>query len=307
MIRAETVIDRGATPRLAELRDVLRERYRFFKDVVDRNATAFGKEWADEFEASLERLFPTAEALGLAAKGYALFVLDLLRRQKQFEKDRVYPAKTYAEAAAEVYFDEKYMASEYLPGLLLSHYLWPHHHHQARFFDSAFVSQMRVRKAARFVEVGIGTGLYSRRLLQQIPSSSGVGFDISPASKAFADAHMRAFGFQDRYEVVLRDIVAEPIAPAEWLVCVEVLEHLDDPVAFLRTLREAVAPGGRAFITAALNAPHVDHIYLYEQAEDVLVQLRSAGFALEQCFVGAAYKPAALDLPVPAVAAFIVV
>jgi len=94
--------------------------------------------------------------------------------------------------------------------------------------------------------------------------------------------------------------------PVDWLICIEVLEHLEDPVAWLRRLRESVVPGGRAFITAALNAAQLDHIYLYENSEQVIAHLRAAGFALEQGFVATAYKPPTPDTPVPAVAAFIV-
>jgi hypothetical protein len=85
-----------------------------------------------------------------------------------------------------------------------------------------------------------------------------------------------------------------------------VLEHLEDPVAFLRGLRATMAPGAKAFITAAVNAAHADHIYLYRSADDVLAHLIDAGFTLEQSFVGAAYKPPAPGVPVPQAAAFIV-
>jgi SAM-dependent methyltransferase len=301
------VFDESVAPRLAEVRSLLVTRFPLFKELVDRAGATFGDEWVHECEETLERVFPTVDALTAAVEGYAAFALDIMRRQQRFEKQRAYPAKTYAEAEEGVYFNDEYMVREYLPGLLLSHYFWPHHYHQARYFDSAFVSQMRVAGATVFAEVGTGTALYSRRVLQQLPDTTGVGFDISPSSKAFADAQMSAFGFDDRYLVQLRDVVADPIGPFEWLICVEVLEHLEDPAKFLRALREALTPGGHAFITAALNAPHVDHIYLYEKPEEVIQQLTSAGFALEQAFIGAAFKPRLPDLPVPTVAAFIVV
>lgn len=298
--------EKGSAPRLAELRGIFRERFGFLKDVVDRGSETFGTGWIREFEECVARVFPSEEALSAAAKGYALFVLDLLRAQKKFDKEHTYENKTYAEAAEQVYFDTDYMLSQYLPALLLSHYLWPHHYFQARFFDSAFVAQMQLRQPVRFAEIGVGTGLYSRRVLQQIPWASGVGFDISPAAKGFAEAHLSAFAVRDRYNVALRDVLSEPIEPCEWLVCVEVLEHLEDPVAFLRALRAALRPGGRAFITAALNAPHVDHIYLYQKVEDVIDELRTAGFALEQAFLGAAHLSLDSNAPTPSVAAFIV-
>ena len=83
------------------------------------------------------------------------------------------------------------------------------------------------------------------------------------------------------------------------------LEHLEEPVALLRALRAMLVPGGKAFITAAINAPNADHIYLYRNQEEVLAQLESAGFCLEQGFVAAAYRPRGNE-PVPAIAAFIV-
>lgn len=303
---SEGLVNPEVTPRLTELRELFQHEYGFFKDIVDQGAATFGSAWTEEFEQTLSGLFPTQPALAQAAKGYARFVMALVRLQRQFEKERRYPDKAYADAAGEVYMDEEYMLSQYLPGLLLSHFLWPHHWRHAKFFDLAFVSQMQAHPQPSFVEVGIGTGLYSRRLLQQLPSARGLGFDLSAGSKAFTEAHLRAFGLEDRYEAVLQDVLADPITPCEWLVCIEVLEHLEDPTSFLRMLRESLLPGGRAFITAALNSAHIDHIYLYESAEDVHEQLKAAGFALEQAFIGAAYPPPAPDAPVAAVAAFVV-
>ena len=103
-----------------------------------------------------------------------------------------------------------------------------------------------------------------------------------------------------------QDILSLPISPVRRLICVEVLEHLEQPVVFLKALRAGLAPGGRAFITAAINAAHSDHIYLYRNGEEVLEHLQSAGFSLEQAFLGAAYAPPAHDVPVPLAAAFVV-
>jgi SAM-dependent methyltransferase len=304
---APFLLDRDRHPALADMRDALRARHRFAADIVDRCAGLFGAPWADQFELVVSALFPTPEAVAAAVKGYAAFVMQSMRLQAAFESERRYKPKTYDQAASEVYFNEQHMMQEYLPGLLLSHFLWPHHYRQIQFFDSAFVESMRVAGASSFVEVGIGTGLYSGLLLRRLPQVRGTGFDISPHSLRFTEAQLGALGVGDRYEVEIRDVTAEPTEPrAEWLVCVEVLEHLEDPVAFLRGLRATMAPGAKAFITAALNAAHADHIYLYRTADDVLNHLVEAGFTLEQSFVGAAYKPSAPGVPVPQAAAFIV-
>ncbi len=251
-------------------------------------------------------LCPDHDTLEAAAKGYSAFAFDSMRRQKAFELAREYPHKTYAEAASEVYFNADHMMREYLPGLLLSHFLWPHHYRQLQFFDVAFAKAMSLSAQPQFAEVGVGTAVYSRRLLVRLPQSFGNGYDISPSSCQFARERIEATGMQSRYTMNEQDIIVRPISPVHWLVCVEVLEHLEKPVEFLKALRSGLAQGGKAFITAALNAAHTDHIYLYRNSEEVLEHLCAAGFTLEQSFVAAAYAPPGPGVPVPLAAAFVV-
>ncbi|MBC9030954.1 class I SAM-dependent methyltransferase [Sphingomonas sp. JC676] len=267
----------------------------------------FGEAWAERFQEALLHMFPDADSRAAAIKGYAAFAMTSLRLQARFEMTGHYKAKTYAEAASEVYHNEAYMQAEYLPGLFLSHYLWPHHYRQIQFFETAFVDSMQVAGIDQFVEVGVGTGLYSRIALQRLASSSGRGVDISPSSQHFAQRQMDAFGFADRYSVDLEDVTTDtPDASADALICVEVLEHLEDPVSFLRALRRVLKPGGKAFVTAALNAAHTDHIYLYRHSGEVEAQIVEAGFVVEQFFVGQAYAPSRPGVPVPLAAAFVV-
>jgi len=287
--------------------EIFREKHGFSRDIAVRAEKMFGDEWTIEFGRAVDTVFGEKEGLTSAVDGYAAFAIDSLRRQKRFELERKYEVKSYEQAAEEVYFNEKHMLEQYLPGLFLSHYLWPHHYRQLRYFKEFFVSSMKQSNADKFIEVGIGTGVYSRMILQEVPGVSGVGFDISTHAKTFAENHLRAFGLAGRYEVHLQDVLENaPANEFNWLVCVEVLEHLENPLQFLHGLRKMLASGGKAFITAALNAANEDHIYLYETAEQVFEQLNEAGFVPEQYFYGAAYAPASPDLPVPAVAAFIV-
>lgn len=308
MLKSETYkLTKDNFPVLTMVAEALRTHSRFAADIVDRSAALFGEPWAIEFEQVTAALLPNSEAVVAAVKGYSAFTISSMRLQAAFERDRQYKAKTYEQAASEVYFNEKHMMEEYLPGLLLSHFLWPHHYRQLQFFDSAFVSAMRVAGARSFIEVGIGTGLYSGLLLRKLPQISGLGVDISPSSKCFTEMQLAALAVIARYRTELRDVTAEPPEQkTDWLICVEVLEHLEDPIAFLRGLRRNMAPGAKAFITAALNAAHADHIYLYRSVDEVQIHLLKAGFTMEQSFMGFAYKPSAPGVPVPAAAAFIV-
>jgi len=265
-----------------------------------------GERWAKDFDETISRTLESAGDLAGAVAGYSRFALEALRLQAKFELDRAYAHRTYAQVAATVYANDDYMNTCYLPGLLLSHYLWPHHYRQLRYFDDAFVKEVSRVGPALYYEIGVGTGIYSRRILGGAPEISGVAIDISSASASFAERHIQAFGASDRFEVQVRDIVRDPPEPVNYLVCVEVLEHLEDPVEFLRVLRTILRPPGRAFIATALNAANADHIYLYRAPDEVAAQLTACGFVIEQYAVASAVVPRRPGIPVPEVVAFVV-
>jgi hypothetical protein len=293
-------------PRTHALCALMDRHARVARASVDRAVEQFGSAWSTAFESLLQHVYADDARLEAAVKGYGSFIMDSMRRQKRFEREREYPAKTYAEAAAEVYFNDEYMANNYLPGLLLSHYLWPHHFQQLEYFQSFFLAALHRRGVRRWAEVGVGTGLYTRLALQGLPESHGVGYDISPLSLRFTAQHVAAFGCDTRYTVRDQNILTDPPStPVEAVLCIEVLEHLEDPVAMLRGLRAMVQPGGMLFVTAALNAGHADHIYLYREPADVLQQAAQAELHVEHCFFANAYAPAAPGIPVPSALAMV--
>jgi len=297
---------RRSTPHLDRLEARFRSASPIFREAISRQRSALGEDWAAAFDETIERLMPADEDVALAVDGYSRFALDVLRLQARFDQTGDYESKSYASIASDVYANDEYMRTCYLPGLLLSQYLWPHHHRQAQFFQQGYVQDMIRAGADRFYDVGVGTGFYSRLALVGAGNVSGLGFDISPSSRDYAIRQARAFRAGDRYSVEIRDVVRDPADPVDWLICVEVLEHLEDPVEFLGALRGLLRPGGKAFIATALNAPNADHIYLYRTADEVVGQLRQAGFGVEQYFCALAGKPARADLSVAEVAAFVV-
>lgn len=276
------------------------QRYPLFRDAVSKGRL-FGNVWEMEVDETIRALFPTDEKLAAAVKGYEKFSVEIMRLQIDFDRTGEYAPQTYSEAEAAVYANQPYMADTYLPGLLLAWYLWPHHYQQLAFFKT-FVRQMSRSDCQKFIEVATGTGIYSRLALQGAQNAVGVGYDISPASCMFTENHMRAFGVGGRYEVKLNNILEAAPAPVDWLICVELAEHIPDPMVLYRTLRGMLNPGGRAFIATALNAPNSDHLYCYRSGNEIMDHLHEAGFHVIQSQFNAAYP----SKTPPTVAAFIV-
>ena len=279
----------------------------FMLPSVHRQRHDFGNAWVSRFGETLERFVgATDESLEAAVKGYVNFSLDGMRLQRRFEKTRSYESKSYSDVSAAVYHNPTYMFELYLPGILLSHYLWPHHYRQLLFYKSRFLPRFLAAPRREFCDIGPGTGFYMRQLLCDSSDARGWAFDVSASSLEFARRQVAAFGAAERWQNEILDVVASP-PPRQWpfLVSIEVLEHLEDPLSFLRALRAMLEPGGTALISAAVTAPNEDHIYLYNSAFEVRDQIEQAGFTVLDEQADPAYAPRA-DEPVPINAAFIV-
>jgi SAM-dependent methyltransferase len=137
--------------------------------------------------------------------------------------------------------------------------------------------------------------MYSKRTLELLPDIRGVGFDISQYALDFTGRVLEAFSLRNRYVLENRDISLGYGTSCDFLICQEVLEHLENPAEFCRWLFDLVRPGGHAYITAALNAAHSDHIYLFHTPAELEDMLRMAGFQplhlQEECAPG--FKPRA--------------
>lgn len=279
----------------------------YMRTTVSKMRDRFGDKWEGEFEDILTRMFADDhERLETAIKGYVRFAIDATRLQMRFAKERQYVSKTYDEAADAVYHNEEYMNTLYLPGILLSNYIWPHHYSQLCYFHSRFAPMVLGSEDKRFADVGVGTGFYSCQMLGASDEIRGEAFDISDHSLRHSREMVEAFGFSDRWVAHKRNVVDEPLDETwPFLISVEVLEHLEEPVVFLGSLRNMLQENGKAFITAALTAPNEDHIYLYNEAGDVEAQLLEAGFSVLDSQEDIAYEPKK-DEPVPRLVAFIV-
>jgi 2-polyprenyl-3-methyl-5-hydroxy-6-metoxy-1,4-benzoquinol methylase len=263
----------------------LSKKYPMFGGVVMQAYETFGDEWAEEFADALGRMFgvTVGEGWAEAIKGYGLFSMDALRYQAFLEKNGRYKFSNYDEVKADRWDNAEFMLNNYMPGMFISYYLWPHHYRLIRHYRDVVLAELAIHESSytTFCEVGVGTGIYSRETLKRLPKAIGTGYDISEHSLSFCRRGMRAFGAEDRFTLDKRDVLSNPPPATDFLICQEVLEHLDNPAGFCKGLFAMIRPGGAAYITAAINAGHSDHIYLYKSSREARAQLEEAGFTVE--------------------------
>ena len=138
-----------------EMLKIMHSRYPNYADVWEETKKEFGDTWVTEFNFSVDRLFGSKpEAWNEALDGYAEFCTDALRSQIYFERRGEYKASSYAEVAESCYHNEDFMMRCYLPGMFLSHFIWPHHHRMLRYFRSLLPYYKDVTDAQSHTEPG---------------------------------------------------------------------------------------------------------------------------------------------------------
>jgi SAM-dependent methyltransferase len=101
----------------------------------------------------------------------------------------------------------------------------------------------------RLLDIGSGQGDFLTLASQKSAAKQYVGFELSSSGVAVSKKKAPAVDFR---QVDLFDEAATPREYLGWAtaaVCSEVIEHVDDPVAFLRSARRFLAPGATLIVT----------------------------------------------------------
>ena len=100
----------------------------------------------------------------------------------------------------------------------------------------------------RVLEIGCGEGVFTQLLS---PEAEVWGVEMDATSAAVAKAHMHRV-LVGPYDAVQAEI---PMHSFDLVVCNDVIEHLDDPWVFLRSVRKRMMPGGH-IIASIPNMRH---------------------------------------------------
>ncbi len=134
----------------------------------------------------------------------------------------------------------------------------------------------------RILEVGCGTGNVLRALKSACPTGTVVGMDL------FQDGLQHARARLPGTLLVRGDALRPPFAGSFAVVGMfDVLEHIEDDLGVLRSLRSLIAPDGALMITVPASPSlwsYFDqvalHVRRYELAE-LKIKLHEAGFTVE--------------------------
>jgi 2-polyprenyl-3-methyl-5-hydroxy-6-metoxy-1,4-benzoquinol methylase len=207
---------------------------------------------------------------------------DRLREEEIFfHREGRYRLSTFAEANAEVYSRHDYM-ERYVHGLLLSQILWYNHIATFEMFLNRLLGA--ISRPFDYLEVGPGHGLMVFFAAQSRWARNLEAWDVSAVSLRETEAALNTLNIAKSVTLAEVNILtaAPPRRKFDLIVISEVLEHLEDPGAALRFLRQILSPDGKIFINVPINSPSPDHIYLLSSPDEVKALIESAGFEILQ-------------------------
>lgn len=269
-------------PLLSSAIAAINQRMPFLKETMSKSAQKFGADfWAmGEFVCAHIRAAHPAESWPPdgAVAGYVRFCVEFIKLQMNLDRQGRYACEAFSQAYQEVYGQAEVMLGYYLDALAFSTAFWPNHLEIACFYRDRFLQSLPSQ--GRAVELGVGHGVYTALLLTQRPAWTALGLDISPHALTYASSALA--GFEERVQLRQGD-AREPDLPdglADAVVCGEVLEHVEDPEQLLKQLWRIAGPQACYFITTAANAASRDHIYLFDNVEQIRAMLSHCGFLI---------------------------
>ncbi len=222
------------------------------------------------------------EGRGIAelAESYNKIVNDTLGEQIYFRKNKKYRFSRFDEVADAVYFNDEYM-NFYMLGLALTQFLWSNHRQLFEFFTEILPKE---RKGS-YLEVGPGHGLHFTYAISHSKFEHFLAVDLSDTSIRLTKEAVSSLGTDKEVHVKKQNFLEMEVDQGfDFLVMGEVLEHVEEPLEFLKKLKSLSNPGAKVFITTCCNAPAVDHIYLFNTIGEVRSLCESAGFEVEREF-----------------------
>lgn len=147
-----------------------------------------------------------------------------------------------------------------------------------------------IRPGDQVLDVACGLGYGSHILYNVSKARSVIGVDLSDFGIAYAQAN---YGQQGRVEFRCGDAQALSSIPdnsIDFIAAFETIEHVPEPMAYLRELKRVLKPSGRVMVCAPNNwvdetgkdpNPHHFHVYTWDRLVAEVGQL----FLLEQGFL----------------------
>ena len=238
-------------------------------------------------------LIEEGNSIPYIAECYNTLVNEVVGEQLFFLKYKKYRFSKFSEVESQVYFNNEYM-EKYMIGLGISTFLWPQHMKIRRFF----LKNLPCDNNGDYLEIGPGHGFNFMNAMKKTSYSFFEGVDISPKSVSLTNKIIKSnfFGKFENFSIFQGDFTKfVPEKRYDAIVMGEVLEHVEKPELLLEKIHSIANDDSFIFLTTVINAPVIDHIYLFNSIESIEKIITDANFKIKQIFLAPAYDKYSIE------------
>ncbi|TCC96817.1 class I SAM-dependent methyltransferase [Pedobacter psychroterrae] len=236
-------------------------------DLYHHKASLFLK----KYEAYLQR---EGENIDFGINRYLIMLETMLQERIQFIKTGQYSNTSFEEVEKSVYANPEAMVS-HMHGLVLAQFLWPDQYTRFLFFSTNFHKYFN--DFCTYLEIGGGHGLYLNEAIELFPQARQ--FDLVDISQSSIDL-AKGIIDNDRVNYYHKNVYDFDENEYNFITMGEVLEHVEDPLGLLTKTVSLLSPNGVCYITTPINSPMLDHIYLFNDEEEIRTLFHSAGLQI---------------------------
>lgn len=239
--------------------------YRRTKKFIDN----MNQNQINESEVYLEKYFRYMKENNIelteVIDAYLEMVASIIEEQIYFLKNSRYRYSTISETSKLVYHNHEYMI-KYMMGVALSQFLWENHYKMFQFYKNNIIN---IGERKSYAEIGVGHGLFFNEALNNGKFEEYTAIDISDTSLNLTKQIVEN-NKNKKINWVLQDIIDVEIENEfDFIAMGEVLEHVENPKAVLQKICKLLKKEGKAFISTCANAPVIDHIYLFNNIDEI--------------------------------------
>ncbi len=276
----------NTTQPLLFLNDILKEinkKDKLHFKRINSNIINVKKNFPLEFEELLDLVFNYYNFVHLSpnqiSNDYLKMINDYRIDGLYFYKHGKYRCENQQMAYKNVYSNSEIM-SYYMNALLISQILWKHHFNIYMYFQSQLKVLFNNSEKLKVLDVGPGHGFFSYLVKKNFTQYEKMDLvDISETSLLMTK---KIIGYdEDKIKYFNKDIfLFDETNKYDFIVLGEILEHLDNPKEILLKLANLLNKDGMFWITTPTNSPAIDHVYLFNNKEEVLELVKSAGLEI---------------------------
>ncbi|WP_420316471.1 class I SAM-dependent methyltransferase [Ekhidna sp.] len=246
--------------------DKLRSNLEYLRNELQTKSETFLKDYEDY-------LIRNELTLDYGVSCYLKMINDMVAVRYEFYKTGDYSNSSFQEVERQIYANPEVM-TYHMHGLVLAQYLWFDQYERIHFFSENLLKFCNSKGS--YLEIGGGHGLYLKEAMNMLPEVTRFDMvDISESSLALAKGiinnerpnfyHKNVFDFDEKIKY-------------DFITIGEVLEHVEDPLSLMKKIASLMNPSSVCFMTTPINAPMIDHIFLFNEAAEIRSLIDEAGF-----------------------------